>query len=307
MDKPLARTARLLDLIPFILSHQGIAIADLANEFGVTEKEILADLNLIFMCGLPQYTALELIDLSFEHGFVTVREPQNLDKPRKLSGEELSILIMGLDVVRTQITDPVKEQIAKDLQVRLKQLVESATANAILYADDRHLPYIEIINKALQNRIALNISYLNTSKDEITTRRILPLEVFQQGDEFLLLTWCYLSKANRTFAIARILSCDLISDTLPDSIADINLTLLPENSIVKIKFKYDRAALSFIENIQDRIVAIDQVAMIASVEVWDSEWILRNVLANAGHIKILAPEEFAHEVASRAKIALSNY
>lgn len=307
MDKPLARTARLLDLIPFILSHQGIAIADLANEFGVTEKEILADLNLIFMCGLPQYTALELIDLSFEHGFVTVREPQNLDKPRKLSGEELSILIMGLDVVRTQITDPVKEQIAKDLQVRLKQLVESATANAILYADDRHLPYIEIINKALQNRIALNISYLNTSKDEITTRRILPLEVFQQGDEFLLLTWCYLSKANRTFAIARILSCDLISDTLPDSIADINLTLLPENSIVKIKFKYDRAALSFIENIQDRIVAIDQVAMIASVEVWDSEWILRNVLANAGHIKILAPVQFAHEVASRAKIALSNY
>ena len=307
MDKPLARTARLLDLIPFILSHQGIAIADLANEFGVTEKEILADLNLIFMCGLPQYTALELIDLSFEHGFVTVREPQNLDKPRKLSGEELSILIMGLDVVRTQITDPVKEQIAKDLQVRLKQLVESATANAILYADDRHLPYIEIINKALQNRIALNISYLNTSKDEITTRRILPLEVFQQGDEFLLLTWCYLSKANRTFAIARILSCDLISDTLPDSIADINLTLLPENSIVKIRFKYDRAALSFIENIQDRIVAIDQVAMIASVEVWDSEWILRNVLANAGHIKILAPVQFAHEVASRAKIALSNY
>jgi proteasome accessory factor C len=259
------------------------------------------------MCGLPQYTALELIDLSFEHGFVTVREPQNLDKPRKLSGEELSILIMGLDVVRTQITDPVKEQIAKDLQVRLKQLVESATANAILYADDRHLPYIEIINKALQNRIALNISYLNTSKDEITTRRILPLEVFQQGEEFLLLTWCYLSKANRTFAIARILSCDLISDTLPDSIADINLTLLPENSIVKIKFKYDRAALSFIENIQNRIVAIDQVAMIASVEVWDSEWILRNVLANAGHIKILAPVQFAHEVASRAKIALSNY
>ena len=165
MDKPLARTARLLDLIPFILSHQGIAIADLANEFGVTEKEILADLNLIFMCGLPQYTALELIDLSFEHGFVTVREPQNLDKPRKLSGEELSILIMGLDVVRTQITDPVKEQIAKDLQIRLRQLIESATANAILYADDRHLPYIEIINKALQNRIALNISYLNTSKD----------------------------------------------------------------------------------------------------------------------------------------------
>lgn len=307
MDKPLARTARLLDLIPFILSHQGIAIIDLAKEFGVTEKEILADLNLIFMCGLPQYTALELIDLSFEHGFVTVREPQNLDKPRKLSSEELSILIMGLDVIQTQITDPSKQQNAKNLQTRLKQLIESATANSILYADDRHLPYIDNINSAMRNRTALNISYLNTSKDEITTRKILPLEVFQQGDEFLLLTWCYLSKANRTFAIARILSCDQASDTFADSNSDTDSLLLATERRVTIKFQYDRAALSFIEHLQDRVIEIDQTTMIASVEVWDSEWILRNVLANAGHIKILAPAQFAAEVAARAKIALSNY
>ena len=47
MDKPLARTARLLDLIPFILSHQGITIVDLAKEFGVTEKEILEEVRNI--------------------------------------------------------------------------------------------------------------------------------------------------------------------------------------------------------------------------------------------------------------------
>lgn len=307
MDKPLARTARLLDLIPFILSHQGITIVDLAKEFGVTEKEILGDLNLIFMCGLPQYTALELIDLSFEHGFVTVREPQNLDKPRKLSSEELSILIMGLDVVQTQIIDPVKQQIAKNLQTRLKLLIESAAANSILYADDRHLPHIDCINRAMQSRTALNISYLNTSKDEITKRKVLPIEVFQQGDEFLLLTWCFLSKANRTFAIARILSCDQASDALADVNSDTDPMLLTPERRVTIKFQYDRSALSFIENVQDRVIEIDQTEMIASVEVWDSEWILRNVLANAGHIKILAPVQFAHEVAARAKIALSNY
>ena len=55
MDKPLTRTARLLDIVPFILSHQGIAVSELAKEFGVTENEIAADLELVFMCGLPQF------------------------------------------------------------------------------------------------------------------------------------------------------------------------------------------------------------------------------------------------------------
>lgn len=307
MDKPLTRTARLLDLVPFILSHQGIAVSELAKEFGVTENEIAADLELVFMCGLPQYTDLELIDLSFESGSVTVREPQNLDKPRRLNGEELSILVMGLDVLKGQLQDPIKVEKISELQHRLKALLQNISGANVLYVDERDLPFLSIINDAIRSNERLEITYLNISKDEVTSRRISPIEVFQQGDEFLLLTWCYKSKANRTFAISRILSCakfDNLSITNEDVIAEGELE---DSDAIEITFKYDRAALSFIEAVKERLIQHDEVGKVAVIEVWDSEWMLRNVMANSSHLTILEPKALSVAISNRAKLALSNY
>lgn len=307
MDKPLTRTARLLDLVPFILSHQGIAVSELAKEFGVTENEIAADLELVFMCGLPQYTDLELIDLSFESGSVTVREPQNLDKPRRLNGEELCILVMGLDVLKGQLQDPIKVEKISELQHRLKALLQNISGANVLYVDERDLPFLSIINDAIRSNERLEITYLNISKDEVTSRKISPIEVFQQGDEFLLLTWCYKSKANRTFAISRILSCakfDNLSITNEDVIAEGELE---DSDAIEITFKYDRAALSFIEAVKERLIQHDEVGKVAVIEVWDSEWMLRNVMANSSHITILEPKALSIAISNRAKLALSNY
>jgi proteasome accessory factor C len=76
---PIAKTARLLDLVPFITTHQGISIKDLAKEFAISTEELLDDLNTLWMCGLPGYTPLELIDLSFESGFVSIRNADSDD------------------------------------------------------------------------------------------------------------------------------------------------------------------------------------------------------------------------------------
>ena len=69
---PLERTARLLDLVPYINSHQGISLKELADVFHVTQAQMTNDLTTLWMCGLPGYTPLELIDLSFDTGFVSI-------------------------------------------------------------------------------------------------------------------------------------------------------------------------------------------------------------------------------------------
>ncbi len=307
MDKPLTRTARLLDLIPFILSHQGIATSELASEFQVTENEILADLTLIFMCGLPQYTALELIDLSFENGFVTCREPQNLNKPRKLNNEELSILIMGLTALEHQVSDPQKLQSIISLQSKLRNLVNDIPVEQFVFSENRNLSFLDVIHQALKRRMALQITYLNTTKDQISKRLVTPIEIFQQGDEVLLLTWCHLSKANRTFAIMRIQECEIVEAT-PDGLNPIEPNgKNAENDQMVITFQYNRSALSFIENVKEQLLNIDEKLMVATIKVWDSEWLLRNVMANRGNISIIEPESFANEIVARAKLALSNY
>ena len=52
------RALRLLDLVPFVVNNQGIAISELASRFSVTREEIVKDLNLLFLCGLPGYSGV---------------------------------------------------------------------------------------------------------------------------------------------------------------------------------------------------------------------------------------------------------
>ena len=100
---PIAKTARLLDLVPFITTHQGISIKDLAKEFAITTEELLDDLNTLWMCGLPGYTPLELIDLSFESGYVSIRNAEILQKVRLLTKEELVVHNRYLDFIRFRL------------------------------------------------------------------------------------------------------------------------------------------------------------------------------------------------------------
>ena len=57
-SSPIAKAARLLDLVPYISTHQGISIKDLAQEFDVSTTELLDDLNTLWICGTVPYTHL---------------------------------------------------------------------------------------------------------------------------------------------------------------------------------------------------------------------------------------------------------
>ena len=104
-ESGLARTARLLDLVPYLTTHQGIAISELAKTFNTTVKEITDDLNTLWMCGLPGYTPLELIDLEFESGFVYIRNAQAINIVRSLSTQESLSIILGLELLKDEFGD----------------------------------------------------------------------------------------------------------------------------------------------------------------------------------------------------------
>ena len=139
---PLERTARLLDLVPYISSHQGIALKELAAIFGVTQTQMTDDLTTLWMCGLPGYTPLELMDLDFESGFVTIHNAETLAKPRSITFDEGTALILGLDLLRSAIA-PDRDDLLKmieQLSSRLSTLINLPSALSatpcLLYTSD---------------------------------------------------------------------------------------------------------------------------------------------------------------------------
>ena len=48
-----SRLSRLLDMVPWLLAHQGVPLEEAAAEFGVSTDQLVADLELLFVCGTP--------------------------------------------------------------------------------------------------------------------------------------------------------------------------------------------------------------------------------------------------------------
>src|SRR5260370_36704784 len=84
-----SRLRRILALIPWILTHPGVTISDLAHRFDIPERDVEADLELLPMCGLPPYTADRLIDVWVGgDGGVSSRLPEYSKRPLRATPSE---------------------------------------------------------------------------------------------------------------------------------------------------------------------------------------------------------------------------
>ena len=89
------RVKRLLTMVPWLVSRQGIDLAEAAAGLGVTESQLTDDLDLLFMCGYGPMTD-ELIDVSYEAGRVFVDNADAISRPLRLGVDEAVTVIVGL-------------------------------------------------------------------------------------------------------------------------------------------------------------------------------------------------------------------
>lgn len=301
--KPIERTARLLDLIPFITSHQGIHIDELAKEFNTTAEVIANDLDLLFMCGLPSYTPLELIDLNYEGGFVTIRDAQNLDKPRKLNMHESASLLLGLSLLKSTAVSQERIKTIERLEEKLRSRLSHHAEQFISLHSENVGNYREL-TKAITAEKTLKIRYLNQTKDEITERVISPLEIFLQSGRLHLLAFCHLANDQRVFDIGNIQS---ITPSIAEYRRGQRMHLLIDESQASVSLSYVGSGLNFIEQNPELIVAHDAQARTAVMKFWNTEWLLRSIMSFGGTVTLHEPKIVVNALKERVSQALAQY
>ena len=202
-ESAIDRTVRALDLVPFVTAHPGVQISELAKKFNVSEKQIIKDLELIFLCGLPGYTPYELIDLTFEDGLVTVIDPQLLDKPRQFSETESVILNLGLMLIKSITVNPDQLHLINELLAKLADKFQH-TKHAILSKIDKPKFYEELQNY-INSGDSISIKYQSISSDLITTRSIRPFGINFKNGFFYLLGFDLKSGDERTFRVDQLI------------------------------------------------------------------------------------------------------
>ena len=279
------RLARLVDLVPYISSHQGIAIADLAKRFKVTVAEIEKDLWLLYCCGLPGQTPLELMEFAFEDGYVYVRNADELKQPRSLSQVELATLVMGLEIIASD-----GNETAKNLLERLQSKLATKVAVQPSHSDK----YILEIENAIQKNLIINISYKGRARD------VIPYELYVENGFTYMKGYCQTAGARRTFKLDRIESLALtdIKALIPNDVSSSSEKFSTSIKIHKeIRLVREILGLSIDENHEK---------VIQEISFYSREWLIGETLALGGSIELIDPELRA-ELAKRAQAGKNLY
>ncbi|CAB4772693.1 unannotated protein [freshwater metagenome] len=296
---PLAETERLLALVPFITANQGISVKELSAAFDVSPKQMVSDLTTLWMCGLPGYTALELMDLSFESGFVTIQNAETLQSPRTLNLEEQVALIMGLDLLSQSL--PTDSALKQNIEILGQRLSKSSRITSKLRAISNIPASMRAeIETAIVRKHALDISYYSIYRDEISQRLVRPLELRVDENAEYLYAFCETSQDFRTFRLDRIQSCtsiNKVSDEPPamtDSAAAKQSFTVRFNSRLRVmKERFDAEEISSKSEY--------------SFDSFSSQWLIRSILASAGSAELVTPLGLREKICEKSQLLLDRY
>jgi proteasome accessory factor C len=300
-DNAAQRALRTMDLVPYILENPGISTIDLAAKFSVTQKQIEKDLQLIFLCGLPGYTPYELIDLTFEDGIVSIIEPQVLTKPRNFSSNEMVVIKLGLEILREiNVNEPNK---LDKISTLLQKVHRETDQDSVLLAKEiSSSPYYSVINTAISQRKQLSIEYQSVSKDQLSTRLIVPYNISMLNGNLYLSAYDMDRHSDRVFKLDLISKCEIGERT--------ELDLVKSTSIDQIvELMVDVKLTNFIERntsiIVDQRLTADGIKV--TLKVNNLEWISRAVISYAPNINVISPIALSEMIEQRAKNLLNAY
>ena len=300
VDNAISRVARAMDMIPYVLENPGISIENLAAKFGVNQKQIIKDLELIFLCGLPGYTPYELIDLTFEDGLVTIIDPQLFDKPRKFTETEGVIITLGLGLLKKAISGSDQIQSIDDLTNKLSAKFKVSLSTSI--GDfDKPAFYDEIL-RSISKKIALAIEYNSISEDLVSHRLIKPMRVSIKNGFYYLFATDLEIDADRIYRIDQIKS--VVENESKDDI-QVNRDLDFADLIFELKVR-DQLITERYRDIFTEVKQFENHFLVKG-RISNRQWLYRWILSHCSEIEVIEPQILKDSVKSRAQSALLLY
>ncbi|WP_433284227.1 helix-turn-helix transcriptional regulator [Pseudonocardia sp. CA-142604] len=305
------RLPRLLSLVPYLLARPGIPVAEAAADFGVTERQLRRDLELLWMCGLPGYGPGDLVDLSFSGDTVTVTHDAGMRRPLRLTTAEATALLVAL---RTLAEVPGMVDTAAVQRATAK--IERAVGDAGSVGVAVDLPHEEAaatttVRDALDAGRALRIVYYTAGRDAVSQRTIDPMRLLIVEGRAYLEAWCRRAEAVRMFRLDRVEEVEVLDEPAappPDAEpSDVSHGLFrpseDHRSAVLLLEPEARWVAEYYP--VDEVVELDGNRARVLLRYADPAWLVRLVLGLGGGARLLEPPELVETVGRRAREALT--
>jgi proteasome accessory factor C len=213
------RLQRLLALVPYVISRKVVGLAETAAAFGVSERELTDDLNMLWCVELRTPDPYCPIDLSYEGGEIVISQAEPVDRPLRLGVDEASALLVALRMLAevSEIASAREGPEGSALSRTIAKLEAAAGEAAVPSAQvavevDQNAEHSVLaqVREALAAGRRVHLSYYVPGRDEATERDVDPMRLLIVDGRTYLEGWCRRAEAVRIFRLDRVLRIDVL-------------------------------------------------------------------------------------------------
>jgi len=198
--KTAKRLTRILSMLPYVIANPGVSVDELSDRFGYRRKELIDDLNLVFLTGLPGYGPGDLIDATVEDDEVYVDTADYFSRPLRLTPPEaLALLASGMALTSAGQGPPALESAISKLSA-----VVAPEAEGGLVVDLKEPEHVGLLRDAVESDRVVSLTYTALGSGKTTERLVEPWSVFSANGNWYLSAFCRTADAERVFRVDRI-------------------------------------------------------------------------------------------------------
>lgn len=306
------RLVRLLNMVPYFQVNPRVSYAKAANDLGVNRKQLEADIDQLWICGMPGYTPGDLIDFELSDDTINVTFSAGIDRPLQLTSTEATGLLMALRAL-AEIPGVVDPAAARSAIAKIDSAAGTAEAGSAETAGASESVAAAAVRQAVHDQRALRIEYFSASRDAQSTRVVDPIRVVLVGDQSYLEAWSREAEGVRLFRFDRILDATVLDEpAAPPETAvggPVNTALFDADpSLPAASLRIAPGAAWMLEYFPLRVVAElpdghREVAMTYAAE----DWLVRQILGFGSDVAVLGPPALVDRVRRSAEEALAAY
>lgn len=224
MSRPGAqeRLARLLAVVPWVAAQDGPEVAEVCRRFGMSEQELLQDLDLLFLCGVYPFTPDTLIEVDVADGRVWIRFADYFRRPLRLTPPEgLALLSAGSALLSVPGND-TRGALGRALEKLASALGLDSDESVEVELGPAPPEVLDLVQRATAQGRQLELEYYSFGRDETSVRRVEPWEVFNAGGHWYLRGFCAAAGGERLFRVDRVARATLLDErfTPPPALPD---------------------------------------------------------------------------------------
>jgi len=306
----------LLSLVPYLMDHERVSVAEAAAHFGVPVGQIRRAVELIAVSGIPgettQYQHDDLFDIAWDdfeqNDVIVLTNLVAIDDSPRFSAREAAALIAGLQYLSSLPENADRAAIAS-LMSKLSRGASSVPSQ-VAVENSETSELLGLVRSAVDAGVQIEFDYSGV-RGRSERRRVDPLRVESLDSDWYLRGWDHLREALRTFRLDRIGNASISDSPITFRAADVALpeTLFegsPDDIVVTVEI--DDVAVSMLTDYEPEVIeSVPGGRTTLHLRVNQFGTLSRLVAGLPGRVVVVGPPAARNAVGEWARSATERY